>query len=508
MRRIFNFLVSKPFAIMLMILAELGLLYYAVYVLSIRFQTVYYILVFLSLLIVVYLINRNDDPSYKLSWAIFILALPLFGGLTYLLFGGKKVPKALRSGVNTLGKYGIPLLVQNPQTLLNAVAGDPTYERQVNYILKNAYMPVYSDTEVEYYKVGEEMYDALLRELEKAESFIFMEYFIINRGVMWSSIQEVLVRKVKQGVDVRVLYDDAGSMRLPRGFDKELRKLGIKCHVFNPFSPILAIRMNNRDHRKICVIDGKTGFVSGINLADEYVNLKMRFGHWKDSAIMLKGEAVFSLTVMFLQFYNYLAKTNDDYFKYKADSSDKVKVPGYVQAFGDSPTDDELVCETTHLNMINAARRYIYIMTPYLVVDREMTQALITAAKSGIDVRIMVPHIPDKWYVFALTRDSYEELTKHGVRIFEYKPGFLHSKVMIIDDKAAIIGTSNLDYRSYYLHFECGVLILDHPVLRSVKDDFLDTEDKCIEVTYADCLKVNFFVRLGRAILKIFSALL
>ncbi len=494
---------------MVMILAELGFLFYIVYTFSIRFLTLYNFLVLLSVVIVIYLINRNDNPSYKLSWAIFILSVPLIGGLTYLLFGGKKVPRALRTGVNTLGINGKPILIQNEQVLIEAVSGDPTYERQVNYILKNAYMPVYANTEMEYYKIGEEMYDAILRELEKAEKFIFMEYFIINKGIMWSTIQEVLVRKVKQGVDVRLLYDDAGSMRLPHGFKQELRKLGIRCYVFNPFSPVLAIQMNNRDHRKICVIDGKVGFVSGINLADEYINLKVRFGHWKDSAIMLRGEAVFSLSVMFLQFFNYVAKTKDDYFAYKGDfGNETISVPGFVQPFGDSPTDDELVSETTHLNMINSARRYIYIMTPYLVVGHEMTQALITAAKCGIDVRIMVPHIPDKWYVFAVTRSSYEELTKHGVKIYEYKPGFLHSKVMIIDDKAAIIGTSNLDYRSYYLHFECGVLIIDHPVLGSIKKDFLDTVEKCIEVTYEDARNVNVFVRLGRALLKIFSALL
>lgn len=509
MRRIYNLLVSKPFSIMVMVLAELGFFYYLIYTFSIRFLTLYNFLVLLSVVIVIYLINRNDNPSYKLSWAIFILVIPLIGGLTYLMFGGKKVPKALRAGVDTLGKNGNPILIQDEKILLNAVAGDPMYERQVNYILKNAFMPVYANTEITYFKIGEEMFEALKSELEKAEKFIFLEYFIINKGIMWSSIQEILVRKISQGVDVRLLYDDGGSMRLPYGFHKELCDLGIKCYVFNPFSPLLAIQMNNRDHRKICVVDGKIGFVSGINLADEYINLKVRFGHWKDSAILLRGEAVFSLTVMFLQFYNYVAKTNDDYFDYRADfSHEDIHVKGYVQPFGDSPTDDELVSETTHLNMINAARKYIYIMTPYLVVDHEMTQALTTAAKSGVDVRIMVPHIPDKWYVFAVTRSSYEELTKHGVKIYEYKPGFLHSKVMIIDDKAAIIGTSNLDYRSYYLHFECGVLIIDHPVLASITQDFEVTIGKCLEVTYADAHSVNFFVRLGRAILKIFSALL
>lgn len=509
MRRFFGFFVSKPFTILFMILAELGLLYYVVYTFSVRFVTLYNFLVVLSVIIVVYLINRNDNPSYKLSWAVFILALPLFGGLTYLLFGGRKIPRALRAGMIRNNPEGEPILKQDEAVLEEVVAGDPSFERQIHYILRNTGMPVYANTETTYFPIGEEKFKAMKEELLKATKFIFIEYFIINTGFMWDSIEEILKMKVKEGVDVRVIYDDGGSIRLPRGFLRRLRSLGIKAYRFNPMSATLAIQMNNRDHRKICVIDGKVGFVGGINLADEYINKKLRFGHWKDCAVMLKGEAVFSLTVMFLQFYHYLSKTKEDYLNYRADfSSDPIESKGYVQPFTDSPTDDELVSETTHLNMINAARRYIYIMTPYLVIGHEMTQALITAAKSGVDVKIMVPHIPDKWYVFAVTQSSYEEFTKNGVKIYEYEPGFLHSKVMVSDDKAAIIGTSNLDFRSYYLHFECGILFTDHPVLREVKRDFVDTLQNCIEVTYEDCLKVNFFVKLGRAILKLFSALL
>ncbi len=508
MRRIYHFLISKPFAIGMMILTELILLYAFVYFSSVRFATLYYFLVVLSVIIVIYLINNNDNPTYKLSWAIFILAVPLFGGLTYLLFGGKKVPKALRTGVIKLGGDGSPVLLQDQNVIDRALAIDPSFGRQVNYILNAGHMPIYDNTEIEYYPLGEQKFEAMKIELEKAEKFIFLEYFIINEGHMWSTIEDILVRKVKQGVDVRVIYDDGGSIRLSGGFAQRLRNFGIKTFVFNPFSPILAIQMNNRDHRKICVIDGRVGFVGGINLADEYINQKERFGHWKDCAVMLRGEAVFSLTVMFLQFYEYASKTRENYFGYRYDfATSPILSQGFVQPFADSPTDDELISETTHLNLIAAARKYIYIMTPYLVVDNEMTQALNIAAKSGVDVRIMVPHIPDKWYVFEVTRSSYEEFTKNGVKIYEYKPGFVHSKVMIIDDTAAIVGTSNLDFRSYYLHFECGMLLLDHPVLTKIKQDFVETLDKCIEITYEDCLKTNFFVRLGRAILKLFSAL-
>jgi cardiolipin synthase len=278
--------------------------------------------------------------------------------------------------------------------------------------------------------------------------------------------------------------------------------------VFNPLKPRLAILMNNRDHRKILVIDGKVGFIGGINLADEYINVVERFGHWKDTAVMIKGEAVWSLTVMFLTFYNYLSKNNEDIMQYKNTDVPEYITDGYVQPFSDSPTDEEQVGETVHMNIINLAKRYVYIMTPYLIIGYEMQKALITAAKNGIDVRLMVPHIPDKWYVHAITRSNYEQLIKGGVRIFEYKPGFMHAKSLVADDEAAIIGTTNMDFRSYYMHFECGILFIESKVIRDLKDDFIQTQKQCIEITMEDCLRVPTLKRWGRAILNLFSGLL
>jgi len=313
--------------------------------------------------------------------------------------------------------------------------------------------------------------------------------------------------KAKEGVEIRFMYDDAGAATLPHDFNETVRKAGIQVAVFNPIRPVLAIRMNNRDHRKIAVVDGKVGFIGGMNIADEYVNIKSRFGHWKDVAVKIEGEAVYSLTLMFLQFYDYTAKIQSEYRSYHARTL-KYENEGFVQTFSDSPTDDEAVSENAHLNLINTASRYIYIMTPYLVIGYEMVSALCTAAKSGIDVRIMVPHIPDKKYVFAVTRSNYEYLTKNGVRIYEYTPGFVHGKVMVADDRIAIVGTSNLDFRSYFLHFECGALIIDSPAIKDIVDDYEETLAKCEEITYDMARNVPFLIRLSRAILSVFSSLL
>ena len=313
--------------------------------------------------------------------------------------------------------------------------------------------------------------------------------------------------KVKEGVDVKLIYDDAGSKSLPYEFLEDCRALGIKAFAFNPLRPILAIYMNNRDHRKIAVVDGRIGFIGGMNLADEYINRISPFGHWKDVAVQFEGEAVYSLSLMFLQFYDHVSKEISDYSWYYGNPK-KYENVGYVQNFSDSPTDEEPVSQFTHLNLINSASSYIYIMTPYLVIGYEIMIALVNAAKSGVDVRIMVPHIPDKKYVFSVTRSNYEYLTQNGVRIYEYLPGFLHAKVMVADDRVAIVGTTNLDFRSYFLHFECGSLIIDDPSIKDIVDDCKDTLSKCIEITYEESKNVNFMVKLWRAILNMFSTLL
>ncbi|MDD5879236.1 MAG: cardiolipin synthase, partial [Clostridiales bacterium] len=353
--------------------------------------------------------------------------------------------------------------------------------------------------------------EKLVEELKKAKHFIFLEYFIIEEGIMWNTILEILKEKAKEGVDVRVIYDDVGCvMKLPYKYGDKLEKYGIKCRVFNPFIPILTNRLNNRDHRKIAVIDGYVGFMGGINLADEYINSFEKYGHWKDAAILLKGDAVFNLTVMFLTMWDFINNSDDDYLKYRPENftNEKYLSKGYVQPFDDSPLVNEPIGETVYLNLINKAKKYIYINTPYLIIDNEMATALKIAAKSGIDVRIVTPHIPDKWFVHAVTRSYYHSFIKDNIKIYEYTPGFMHSKTFVVDDEYAVVGSINLDFRSLYLHFECGAWLYKTDSVLKVKEDFLDTLELCQQISLQDCENVKWPVKFGRLILRMFSPLL
>ena len=504
MKKIIEFLIKKPISVSALILLQLGIIYALIFRMSVQWTEFYFILQALNVLLVIYIINKNDNPSYKIAWIVFILGVPAVGGVTYLMFGGRKVPKDIRTSVKELN-HGYAILEQDP--LVMAQIRDKDYLRQARYLFDNTGFPVYNDTKVTYLSSGEEKFEALVEALKSATKFIFLEYFIIKEGYVWNTIKAILIEKVKQGVDVRLIYDDAGCKTLPFDFVEKCRDLGIDCHAFNPMRPILAIYMNNRDHRKIAVIDGKIGFMGGINLADEYINRVSPFGHWKDVAIKIEGSAVFSLTIMFLQFYDHLTKRQSKFMDYQVTHETHMH-QGFTQAFSDSPTDDEPVSQFTHLSLINSATEYIYIMTPYLVIGYEMMIALINAAKGGVDVRIIVPHIPDKKYVFSVTRSNYEYLTQNGVRIYEYLPGFMHAKVIVADDDIAMIGTTNLDFRSYFLHFECGTILIDNPCIQDIIRDCRDTLARSIEITYEEAKNVNFMVKLWRAILNMFSTLL
>ena len=338
-----------------------------------------------------------------------------------------------------------------------------------------------------------------------------MEYFIIDEGVMWNSILEILEEKAKEGVDVRVIYDDMGCIRtLPKKYYKILESKGIKAIAFNKFVPLLSVVMNNRDHRKITVIDGEVGFIGGINLADEYINEKVRFGHWKDASMVMEGQAVWNLTVMFLQLWNFNKEKAEDYEKFRAIKSYETNIEsdGYVQPYGDSPLDGETVGEYVYLNIINKARDYVYINTPYLIIDNELVTALTLAAKSGVDVRIVTPHIEDKWYVHMVTRAYYTQLIECGVKIYEYVPGFIHSKTFVCDDEIGVVGTINMDYRSLYLHFECGVWLYKTKSVFEIKEDFLKTLEVCENITLDQCKNIKWSNRVLRAILRVFAPLM
>ena len=470
-------------------------------------QPVHVILGFIGFFIVMQLVNSKQNQSYSIAWIIIVLLFPGVGPIVYLIFANKKVPKGLRNLNEQTDISPYKALPQSKKVIDEIRHNDHSVFKQFNYVLYNGAFPVYENTRVDYYPVGEEKFDSMLVELEKAEKYIFLEYFIIREGIMWNSILDILIKKVKQGVDVRVMYDDLGTIsNLPPNYKKTLESYGIQVHVFNRLRPILLVQMNNRDHRKILSIDGKVGFLGGINLGDEYVNKFERFGHWKDSAIKLEGQAVWSLTVMFLQFWNSVHKIEENIKRYNPHY--KVDAKGLVQPYSDSPTDGETLGENIHLNIINNSKRYLYIMTPYLIPSHEMIRMMILSSKNGIDIRIVVPHRPDKWYVHAITKSNYRILIENGIRVFEYTPGFIHSKNFLADDKVGIVGSTNLDYRSYYLNFESGALMYDSDAIVGLKDDFAKTFAESIEITIEDVVNVPMYKRFIRAFIGMFSPLL
>ncbi|HCX64058.1 MAG TPA: cardiolipin synthase [Eubacteriaceae bacterium] len=466
----------------------------------------------LSILVVFWILNDNTNPAYKIAWMIPILLFPLFGGIFYLVFGRSRVSKKMKHRLLELSEKTREATGVHWEAMEALYKDHPQAFKQATYIKDYADSPPYDNTESSYLSTGEEKYHAVMQEIKKAEKYIFLEYFIIEPGEMWDSILEVLIEKVKKGVDVRVIYDDVGClMTLPYDYDKTLRSYGIQCIKFNPLKPILIKSFNHRDHRKIIVVDGKVGFTGGINLADEYINIKERFGHWKDTAIMIKGEGVWNFTVMFLALWDFIDEEKNSYLSYRPtypNIGSGFRENGIVQPFGDIPLDNEAVGETVYLNIINQAIDYVYITTPYLVIDNEMTVALTTAAKSGVDVRIITPFIGDKWYVQYITRSNYKRLMDAGVKIYEYTPGFIHSKTYVADDKYGVVGTINMDYRSLYLHFECGVWLYKSPVVDDIKKDFHETLRQSKRMTKADVKNVKLHIRIIRFFLRAFAPLM
>lgn len=468
------------------------------------------ILTIISSLVALHVVAKHDKGAYKLTWVFLILLFPVFGGLFYLLFKFQSSTKKFSKQLDTINDKSKELFLL-PNTL--SIEKKDTlkeYEPLVNYLQDFAYFPVYNHTESSFIPSGEEMLKYLLMELRKAKKYIFLEYFIIKEGFMWDSILEILKEKVKEGVEVRIIYDDMGCfLLLPNNYSKKLEEYGIKCVVFNKFKPFLTAVQNNRDHRKIVIIDGKVAFTGGINLSDEYINAYERFGHWKDSGIMLKGEAAWSFTLMFLQLWSICKKENDNFLDFYPWDNNKCsnKTDGYIQPYADSPMDKENIGEHVYLHIINRAKKYLYINSPYLIIDDSMVSALKLAAKSGVDVRITVPHKWDKRLIHFTTRSYYRDLIKSGVKIYEYSKGFIHSKSFISDDKVATIGTTNLDFRSLYLHFECGACIYEAKCIEDMKRDFENTLDICKEITLEDC-KGNVITRFLQDICRLFAPLM
>ena len=506
-----EWLFSRVVVVGLLIVIQIALLTLAVLRLSRYFAVFYGIFMLLSVIMTLAVIDKEENPSYKLAWVIPIMAFPLFGGFFYLMFGNPRLSHRLSERLTREQDRLTALMPPCREACAQAAALGEELRNQSEYIARTGFPP-FARTETTYLSPGEEKFRAMLAALEKAERYIFLEYFIIEEGVMWNSILEILERKAAQGVEVRVIYDGFGCLlTLPDDYFKTLRSKGIRCIEFNPLIPVLTMFMNNRDHRKILVIDGHTGFMGGVNLADEYINARVKFGHWKDAAVMLHGDAVWSLVIMFLTMWDSLSDeraSDPERFRPLPEELPEHK-NGLVQPYTDSPLDREQVGEMVYLNIINRAHRYLYICTPYLIVDNETVTALLLAAKSGVDVRIITPHIGDKWYVHLLTRAYYPQLVRGGVKIYEYTPGFIHSKTFVADDRVATVGTINLDYRSLYLHFECGVWMADTSCIGEIREDFLRTLQCCEQVTPdSPLLRMGGFKQLIRAVLRLFAPLM
>ena len=517
MKKVFNRLFSKLVLIGIMILIQFNWIVYTIYVATDGNPVANTILRIISVVCALYVVYKDMKLYNKLSWVFLILFVPIVGCPCYFLFGRSDMTKQVRIKMSDIEKMVSPLRIEDKEVKKALFEEDEIAWKQSNYISNTAKYPVYREVDSCYYKIGQEMFADMLKDLKEAKEFIFLEFFIMDPGIMYNSIIDILEQKAKEGVHVRMIYDDFGCIRnFPSKFYKELQAKGIHCACFNPFRPSLDVVMNNRDHRKILVIDGKIAYTGGINLADEYINEVERFGYWKDAGIRITGEAVWSFTTMFLEMWSFITKSSENFTRYKAidnevlqtESKAEDRKKGFIQPFADSPLDKKYVGEAVYLNLINHARRYVYIFTPYLILSTELITALINAAGSGVDVRIVTPGIPDKKMVYLVTQANYETLIRGGVKIFQYTPGFIHSKCFVVDDEYACVGTINLDFRSLYLHFECGTFMYKTACISGVKEDALMTFRESRQISLEECENKNFFYQLFLSVLHLFAPLL
>lgn len=464
----------------------------------------------LSVLAILFEVNRNVSPSFKIIWIAIIGIMPFFGLLLYLYVHSDIFNFDIKKRLSNICKE-IKTHTDKCDYALNKIAVEESDENGIfKYLQENANAPCYCNTDIKYFEIGEKMYENLLEDIKCAKKYVFIEFFIINeRSFMWKNLKKLLLQKSKEGVDVRIIYDAMGSLGIVSSdFEEQLNNQGIKCKTFSPIKPFISSYHNNRNHRKIVVIDGEIAYTGGINIADEYINKISRFGHWKDSAVRLNGDGVQGFAILFLKMWSFLAKQKTPYDKFINDFKDLNSDCGYFAPFDDNPLDSESVTENIFLHIISNAKKYIYITTPYLILDDNLENSLKFAAKRGVDVRILMPHIPDKWYAFALARTYYPELIKSGVKIYEYTPGFVHAKITLSDNLRAYVGSANYDFRSLYLHYECGTYIYKSPVISEMVEEYTTTLEKCHLFTLEDYKNLKFFYRIAGKIFRFFAPLM
>ena len=509
--RLLKLLTSKFLIIFLTLLAELLLVPAAVFLLVVYFRNPWLDLALVLLVIaldiglILFIINSEINAEYKIAWIVPILLLPLMGAVWYLLLRRRKLPRRKLRELALRFPGAEQLYAQDPAARGKFAATSEFAAQCADLATTRCLLPASDCTGFEYFPSGEQYAARMFEELKKAKKYIFLETFIIARGRFWDSLVGVLQERASAGVDVRLIYDDIGSMgRIPTNEAKRLEKVGIRCICFNRFRPVVDVGQNNRTHRKITVIDGEIAFTGGLNFADEYLNITHPHGHWKDCGILIRGRAVQNFTAMFLQLWA-LRKEGEDLSKYLSSSPE-----GNIAClpFCDTPLGNGTnICEDLYLKFIYHAKKYIYIMTPYLILDGEMKRALIAAADAGVDVRIIVPDNPDKKFVFSVTKAFYSQLVREGIKVYRYKPGFLHAKSIVCDGECCIIGSTNMDFRSWYLHFECNAAFFDETVSRAVYEDFTETCAKSMLVT-KEQIKIGLPRLLYRALLRIFAPLM
>ena len=497
--------------VLLSILLEVVVIFLLLHYLGSKAGWVYSVIHILSIILVLVIYGSHKTASIKMTWIMLIMLLPIVGTVLFLIIGLNWHTLQMRKRYTELDKILLPLLPANEEVSQHVRERSGRLAGVSSYLKKNARYPVYENTKVTYYDDALKGLNAQLEELAKAERFIFMEYHAIEDAESWHQIQKVLVERAKAGVEVRIFYDDMGSIGfINTNFVKKMESLGLKCRVFNPFAPGLNLFLNNRDHRKITVIDGKVGFTGGYNLANEYFHRTEPYGFWKDTGIRLEGDAVQSLTVIFLEMWNAISKydVDDTDFKQFLTSPPSAEGQGFVQPYADSPMDGIAVGEDVYMSIAEGAEEYAWFITPYLIITDEMNHVLSLAAMRGVDVRIITPGIPDKKMVYNLTRSYYNGLARHGVRIFEFTPGFCHAKMSVSDDIVATCGTINMDYRSLYHHFENGCVLSDCDAVMDIKHDFEETFAQCREVTDYYVTGRGAFMRFGHMLLRLAAPLM
>jgi len=488
----------------LLIIIQLAALYVFAANISSISTNLYKIATAISVITVIFMLNRRGNPSYKIMWILFILLLPIFGISVYLLWGTGTVFPFMKKRLKLCESHYVPLLKNDKEIYNKLNYHDFLHSRQAAYLEHESGYPLYTNSNVEYLSPGEKFLPRFLEELEKAQKYIYLEFFIVAEGVMWEQIYKILVEKASQGVEVKLLFDDFGSIkRQHKDFISRLQNNNIEVAIFNKITPSPSLFVNNRNHKKIVVIDGKVAVTGGLNLADEYINEFERFGYWMDCAAIIKGDAVKSFLAMFCSTWEFTTGKRIDMISHIAENT--IENHSFVLPYCDDPLNDSNPAEGIYMQILNSAQKYVYITTPYLIIDSAMITTLCQASKSGIDVKIITPHIPDKWYVHPVTQYNYLELLEAGVKIYEYTPGFIHSKLFVSDDTVATIGTVNMDYRSFMLHFECGVWMSCPETAIEIKDHFNKMLEESEEIVLERWRKRGVFKRFKQAILHIFA---